>query len=168
MLLAESTRLLSLQGCPALLSVKKVTQHKPSKVPPARRDARGKIRMFPLKKQARPGFIIKMKYGVAIPAAASHSYVEAAKQRHRNHLMPIEWYFLVDGGGIHAPKIGGFESSTFLRINNPSAALLPNTLRLGVNQCRNGVAVNRKHCTDCEHDLTSPMMNSTRRGSRPY
>ena len=157
MLLAESTRLLSLLG------VKPPgRQHNHHSRPPfvevGEMDVFGSNKTTPRSSSLHEIW----SRNVVRPGEKTHR----GQSRHCNHLKPIEWCFLADGGGVHAPKIGGFKSSTFLRKNSPSAILLPTRFTSSRGRNRNRKAKrDRKHCTDCEHDLTSPIVNSTRRGS---
>ena len=116
MLLAESTRLLSLLG---VRPPKRQHNHH-SRTPFVEV---GEMDVFGSNKQHQ-GLHHYMKYGAAMSSCPGEK-THRGQNRHCNHLKPIEWCFLADGGGVHAPKIGGFESSTFLRKNSPSAILLP-------------------------------------------
>lgn len=117
MLLAESTRLLSLLGVRP--PGRQHNHHgRPLFVEVRGMDVFGSNKTTPRSSSLHEIWSCSVP---SVPPVIKHS----GQIRHCNHLKPIEWCFLADGGGVHAPKIGGFKSSTFLRKNSPSAILLP-------------------------------------------
>ena len=58
------------------------------------------------------------------------------------------------------PKVGGFGSSTFIRLNKTRAILaLHQTFKTEGGDQMDLL------CANCEHDLTPPIVDSTRHGS---
>ena len=104
-----------------------------------------------------------MKYGVATLAATPHSQGEQLAGR-RNYLMPIE-LFPGRWRGCSCSKNRRLRELHLSSTKQSRCGCASCALRLGSTMQKRGHG-NRKHCTDCEHDLTSPIVNSTQHGSR--
>lgn len=110
-------------------------------------------------------FIIKMKYGVATPSPPTvrPGREQASEPSHANRMV-----FPGRRRGYSCSKNRRLRKLHPSSIKQSERGPASNTLHFFRKRNRNRVALwNRKHCTDCEHDLTSPIVNSTRRGSVP-